>query len=213
MSTLFRAVLTRSVGALLTAAVSFTAFGEASAAPFPVMSGLGVQAAQSALITDVRYRGKRRYVRHSRRGYVGLGVLGLGAAAIIAGTRPRYYQEDVYPAYRPAYRPAPVYVEPYDDTPVYAPAPVYVPQPQYYRPAPVYRQPQVYNPPVYQQGYQPGYQPGYRPGRPAYQPQVYSRQPVQSVPQRRYGQQQIGVPGVYYPGGVAPRQEPGRDGK
>ena len=203
MSTLFRAVLTRSVGALLTAAVSFTAFGEASAAPFPVMSGLGVQAAQSALITDVRYRGKRRYARHYRRGYVGLGVLGLGAAAIIAGTRPRYYEEDVYPAYRPAYRPAPVYVEPYDDTPVYAPAPVYAPQPQYYRPAPVYRQPQVYNRPVYQQGYQQGY----RPGRPAYQPQVYSRQPVQ---QRRYGQQQYGVPGAYNPG-VPQRIEPQRE--
>ena len=93
MGTLSRTLLTRSVGTVVAAALAFSFIGELSAAPFPVAAGLGpLSAGAAAPVVDVRYRGKRRYARGYRRGYGGaavLGVLGLGAAAIIAGSRPR----------------------------------------------------------------------------------------------------------------------------
>jgi hypothetical protein len=93
---------TALAGTLVLGAVNF-----ASAGPMAMSSGSTVIGAAQPQVEQVRYRARRHYARHARRGYnpgpaiagAALGMIGAGMAAAIAGSRDDYYYSQPYGYY------------------------------------------------------------------------------------------------------------------
>ena len=128
----FTVKMRRMISGGLAAAMLASAAAESAAAPLPVAPGQGAFSASSTLAapTDVRFV-RRRHARRFRGGdAAALAILGVGVAAVIAGSQHRrrrtyddtYYDQGYDEGYDPGY---------YQPRRYYAPPQVYYPAPEY----------------------------------------------------------------------------------